>query len=678
MKKTNFLALLMAIALASTFSLSACSSSDEVTSDNAEPNPTYDGTSVRTDFAFSITKASSTTRMTAANTQNNNNFLGISDMHLFPFTGVPGTATKTNLSTENGAPANYFLGSLSTSDISSATAGPSSKVYTLSIPVGTDNFLFYGKATNSGTNFEKGALTSTITNTTSAINDISFALNSIKTSLGVDATNIAKYLNDIAGAKYIDNTTDPSNPQTTKWSDALTKRGTDANYSSLADMYTKFTTNIVDYSGSTESIQRLVFDLYKSAYAINAQSTNTVVQNIAKDICSRIESNGTVSLSVDNGSGTAIKIIDFSPEIAATAGSWKGTLSGVNAKFPDNLGLPMGSALIKWTGTEFVYVDNPLYTTDITTVGSSTSTEKYCYPAELIYFDNSPLRATDSYKKVSDYPTSAANWDADLGTSASSFSTDWDKTSVSSLTRAVAMRNNVNYGVAVLETTVALSTGVTTLTDNKKAILGGGDNQTSLDPSKYTVTGLLIGGQPASVDWDMTNPGDNFAHVIYDNSVVYNKALSAMTSTDKNYTIVLDNYRDAGNPASDQKDVRIALQLVNNGDDFYGKDGLIPAGSTFYLLGDLTLSGAGSHTIPDVPDGSGGTVKRNNSSYRITAEEQSRVFIQDYKTVANITILQNALQKAYSVIPDLRSTEVLFGLSVDLTWQPGLTFDVKM
>ena len=118
MKKTNFLALLMAIALASTFSLSACSSSDEVTSDNAEPNPTYDGTSVRTDFAFNITKASQT-RMTAANTQNNNNFLGMTDMYLLPFDGVPGTGTDQKTTTNlSNSPKNYplMMTSFSTTD----------------------------------------------------------------------------------------------------------------------------------------------------------------------------------------------------------------------------------------------------------------------------------------------------------------------------------------------------------------------------------------------------------------------------------------------------------------------------------------------------------------------------------------------------------------------------------
>ena len=40
------------------------------------------------------------------------------------------------------------------------------------------------------------------------------------------------------------------------------------------------------------------------------------------------------------------------------------------------------------------------------------------------------------------------------------------------------------------------------------------------------------------------------------------------------------------------------------------------------------------------------------------------------------TIGKDALQRAYSTIPDLRSTQMYFGLSVDLEWKTGLKFNV--
>ena len=52
-----------------------------------------------------------------------------------------------------------------------------------------------------------------------------------------------------------------------------------------------------------------------------------------------------------------------------------------------------------------------------------------------------------------------------------------------------------------------------------------------------------------------------------------------------------------------------------------------------------------------------------------------RIFIQDYMTTATFTIGENSLQNAYSTVPDLRSSQTSLGLSVDLNWRAGLSFD---
>jgi hypothetical protein len=62
----------------------------------------------------------------------------------------------------------------------------------------------------------------------------------------------------------------------------------------------------------------------------------------------------------------------------------------------------------------------------------------------------------------------------------------------------------------------------------------------------------------------------------------------------------------------------------------------------------------------------------------------TRVFVQDYMTTANFIITADAtnhtssLQDAYVTIPDLRSSQLSFGLSVDLNWRPGLTFSADL
>ena len=115
----------------------------------------------------------------------------------------------------------------------------------------------------------------------------------------------------------------------------------------------------------------------------------------------------------------------------------------------------------------------------------------------------------------------------------------------------------------------------------------------------------------------------------------------------ENYTLVLDN-----STAPDaSKTVQIAIELENNtGAAFYGIDGKIPDGGRFYLIASL-----------DPAAGAGG---------------QPAVFLKDHVTTANLTI--QSLQNAYVTIPDLRVVEMQLGLSVELTWQAGLVFDIDI
>lgn len=50
--------------------------------------------------------------------------------------------------------------------------------------------------------------------------------------------------------------------------------------------------------------------------------------------------------------------------------------------------------------------------------------------------------------------------------------------------------------------------------------------------------------------------------------------------------------------------------------------------------------------------------------------------MRDYQTTLSLNI--KSLANAYNTIPDLRSTKLQFGLSVNLEWQKGLQFDVEI
>jgi hypothetical protein len=74
------------------------------------------------------------------------------------------------------------------------------------------------------------------------------------------------------------------------------------------------------------------------------------------------------------------------------------------------------------------------------------------------------------------------------------------------------------------------------------------------------------------------------------------------------------------------------------------------------------------------------------------ATNLNQVFKQDYKTIATFKIGQGTadtnndgksdtpagLANAYNTIPDLRTPKMELGLSVNLTWQSGLTFNIEL
>lgn len=215
------------------------------------------------------------------------------------------------------------------------------------------------------------------------------------------------------------------------------------------------------------------------------------------------------------------------------------------------------------------------------------------------------------------------------------------------------MRQNINYGVANLATTVKC--GAASLPDNT--------DLTVTDPSEFagtvtvpdagfTVTGLLIGGQPTKVGFDFQPTSDaEYVQTVYDKNLNDIVAMNGVAST-PNYTIVLPN--DKGRTATEQNTVNVAIELTNNsGVAFRGQDGIIPDGGKFYLVGQL-----------------------NPDAKTIEGVTNPAVFMSDYKTTMNLTI--TSLKSAYNTIPDLRSTKLQLGLSVDLDWQAGLQFDVEI
>ena len=605
MKKVKFFGLAGFILLASGAGFSSCSS------DSADPTggTGVAGQVVKTQFAINIpygnnssaNQAKKVTRMTADMTQQNNHFRGISDIVLLTFSGDP---TKTVSITD----ATNII-TISTDDNAYAQDNYRRLYRDIEIPVGTSHIAFYGKASrNTETDFEAGKITDEGTSERTLAN-ISHKLTPINSTADFtsdeDAIAIIDALNAIANAKVNDN-------------------GTDYTWADIGNVSTSL-------SWLTDHEKEFLADRYKTFIKLKAGSKASV------KAC--VESLKAALAGETPGADVpATKLL--------TAEIYKKCQAALNKMntlrdFPGKFYLPDGAAALSWTSGGFAY-SVPGSANFVT--GDNINYQKICYPAELSYFVNTKTMVSDKdMSSLNDFP-SYSDWTTKTQTGWDG-KTSFNETAVTNSTKTVGLKDPVQYSVAVLKSTVKCDAA--TLQDNGLSIGKlEADQNVPVNGTSFPVTGILIGGQPESVDWKYEPASTDFANTIYDNVMngapMYAK--NEANASNANYTLVFDN-KNASN-----KVVYVTIELKNDsGVDFYGKDGVIPKGAKFYLVGKLDPTGQ---------------------------TESDHVFVQDYITKANFNIKN--LKGAYNCIPDLRTSGINVGLAVDLSWQEGITFDVDL
>ena len=646
MKKYSIYALMGAIALSGSVGFTSCSSSsDDVVINNPDFDPVTN--TVKTTISLSINPNNgSSTRQAGSTVQSGGNFRGISNILSVPSVGDVTTSTS-------------LAGKLSWGDIDAFTNSVNYKLYTnQQIVVGVDHFYFWGKATASQDDvddylaygFTSDNLGEAATTTVGAIQVAPVAMAS-STDITTSSDGNWKYQSD-ALASYltsIANVTDATD-DTKKWSTTINP--------SLKSMYNEFTrtgtaTTTLYNAGSAESVRLLLTDLLNKLDGI----TDASVTNIKTAIKTAIETKATVT-------GTT------SPYTVA----WK-TTGCEFVGFPTNLGLPEGSAEYMWDATAASFK----YITDNTLGNNFTAVENYVFPNELYYLTKTPLRATSNATVT--WPGTAANWAAT--TAPWSTETSWT-TAVEANSKNIALTYNINYGSALLATNV--KAGAETLYDNARQLdpdkTGDANavnkaivvNDGSADKNPFELTGVLVGAQPSAVGWNfLPVEGATYNKVVYDG--VMNGTINVTTSYNAtpNYTLLFDNYRDV---TGDNLNVNVCLEFKNNmTTSFYGKDGVILPGQKFYIVGKLTVNGA-TNPFPAASS-------TDESLKAYIPNRVLRAFIQDYLTTANFVLNagtaagngDGSLAKALTTIPDLRQSSQEIGLSVDLTWQTGLTFE---
>ena len=695
MKKNLQLALLSAIAFVGTLGFTACSSEDGMDLGNETTNPNYDAETglVKSQFVLNIASNAKSTRSGGTTVQaGGENFRGIDNTLLFAYSTNGKKFVDATIAAADAA-SRYDLGMVAAANSLDNDGSTSHRILELAMPTGTDAMLFYGKAIKGTTPDynEIGKVTYTVSGKTAT--GFSFALNSrvgdanrFKYTAELLAAIMTKIVN-VSGSYTVNTTTYPD------WTGAATISSTWQNLNPTTQgrdltpleeiLYKAFYT-LTHYGtnelrgGSSKAVLTTVRDLYSVTTKVVGATPTSPYEELAREIAEAINTQittyfTTTSTPIDGFKG--VSGIKTSMDTDWNS-NWDAVTNDELKDFPVvNFTLPEGSAQLDYTAASNTFT-HKTPGTSLLNKAATTDPTAYQFPAELMYRCNSGVRTSNKEKTSSSgYPNGVANWDDNT-----KWDSDWTGTSVTSSTRATAMTQNVNYGVALLKATVSIKEGVTSLQDNRAA-LNPGEENTSFSPENLDITwtGVIVGGQPASVDWQfLPSSGSTFDKLVYDNRVTGLAAGTAVPSTAgsasaANYTILFDNWVTGDT----QNKVRVALQFVNNGDDFWGRDNLIRKGQTFYLVAEL--------------DPTSKTIASWDNYYQVppltsagVSTKTTRVFVQDYMTTANFKFTANAtghpssLQDAYVTIPDLRSSQLSFGLSVDLDWRPGLTFDADL
>ncbi len=299
--------------------------------------------------------------------------------------------------------------------------------------------------------------------------------------------------------------------------------------------------------------------------------------------------------------------------------------------YPRSIGLPDGAAVIRWVKNEETGEEEFSVRTNRSAFDNINGITRYTYPAALMFFTDSPIRTSSTEVPKETYEEASVNtkWsdflDAHYNTSQT----------VSNITKAVAVVNPLQYGVANLQLTL---TGMaTTLKDAKD------EEVTNANMSTLPLKGVIIGGQH-TVGYNMKPQGEQTdvdECFIYETNIVSGDAGKSIN------TLVLQSY--------DNEKVPVILEFENNtGKSFTGKDGKIYPGTRFYLIGMI-----------DPAD-----KKETGKDYT------NRVFTQDYTTTMTMSV--TSLAKAYTSMPDLLAPRLEIGVQIVTHWIQVTTTNVEL
>ena len=296
---------------------------------------------------------------------------------------------------------------------------------------------------------------------------------------------------------------------------------------------------------------------------------------------------------------------------------------------PAVYGLPSGTIPIQWQEKNKTF--RVLYNIDPLSGLGYIPSDEICYPPSLWYYVNSPLVSTDQENVTQKY-TSQYTWEA--------ISSSYTASGVGSQSKAAAVRDPVQYGVALLELTCQ-KVGSNRIDDFENT----GNSGIDIKNQKFPLTGILIADQYQQC-FDFTPTLDENAKMWYVFDADVNDSngnaqawISSSATSATLTTLVL--------PTRPEADVRFALEFLNktNYTTVVGANGCqIAPGCHFYLAGVLKFAN-----------------RVNNSE-----ENLGSIFVRGHKTEVRATF--TSFQAAYDVVPDLKDPQLQLGVSAEFGW----------
>ena len=598
--------------------LTGCQRQDEVTE-----TPVTESSYVLADLALSLPPSPSSTRLVEDVTSGGDatNFRGISSLSIIPFTkqgkivksdkpsiieisGVVSDFKKIDNDYNKELYRYYEKVFLNRGVASFLTYGQGAKT---GKPANVNDKVFYGSLIPKVAGVEMTYIPDRLSVTAG---DLSFELETIyneidettkKLKAPVEAKAIADYLTYIA--------------DTPNWKDAEN--------SQLKNLYNSYTNFVGEgkygvIAGSAANVKAYVNELYQ-----------------------QLNDDGLTSLDIADQIQDRIKGIGFSSNYTGFSVNFTGnkvtSFGSAYDEYPSNKNLPDGAAVLQWgkiTDTTYGFIPQ----VQTTNTANVSSMNRYTYPAELYYYGNSQIKTSNDEVPVSKYSGTSEiiikTWKDVVDKLYTSGSV------VSSNTKAVAIVDPMQYGVARLQGTVKATSSTLKDADNTSVSL---TNSSSL--LSFPITGLIVSGQyPVNFDFTpkLDGASEDNEHFVYDSHLSSTPYLTT-SETLPFYTLVMQTH--------DYEDVTIILELENNsGMDFVGENGTVYNGTKFYLAGKVVLS--------------------NGNASAVDASEKddvkSRVFTQDYTT--EISMQVSSLAKAYNVMPNIQSGRLEVGIEINLKW----------